>query len=230
MPSDLFWEQYNVDAKTAFWEQFAERYNQYCGLDGPLREVAVSSAMTKFAEEDIRQNAEGVTLGANRVLYEEYGYTLEADLAACRASIDSMLPLRCVAARACNPHQNGLTKANVFGNTQSLMNYARETLGLYASLGNNSDGIREDPPWPTPNMALLYGEITNQGAPSYIQTAAEARVGDLYATCQKAVGYGCTMIELPSGYTNTEGIGMTPDQFDEINLSLEVNALAIGYP
>jgi hypothetical protein len=200
------------------------------GLDGPLREVAMSNCMTKFAEEDIRQNAEGITLHANRALYAAFGYTLAADIAACRASIDAFLPLRCVAARACNPHQNGLTAQNAMGVTQTLMRYARDTLGLYASLGNNSDRIRNDPPWPTPNMALLYGAITNFGPPSYIQTAATARVGNLYETCKKAVSYGCTMIELPAGYTDTTvDTGMTPDEFDEINASLTANAALIGY-
>lgn len=221
-----WWHEDYVEAVRLFWEQFASTYESSMGNDGPLREVAIGGAMTRYVEQDIRQNSDP----GNRQALIDAGYTLDADLVSQEASIEAHLPLRCVSSRACNPYQVGDTLHNVASHTLNLMDHVRETLGLYGSLGNNSDRVEDG--WPSTKFAQIYTRITESGAPSYIQTAASGRVGDLYETCHKAVSYGCTSIELPgstSDYTSTNGWGMTPTQFDEINASLVENALAIGY-
>jgi len=221
-----FWDDDYVEAHRLCVAQVAERYNASAGADGPLREVAISGMMTRYAEQDIRQNK----LLANQQAFAAAGYTLEADLAGQRSAIDAHLPLRCVSSRACNPFQVADEVHNVAQHTLSLMEYARTTLGLYGSLGNNSDRVEED--WPSTKLQQIYDKITELGPPAYIQTAAVARVGDLHQTCLKAVGYGATSIELPGTteeYTSANPWGMTPAQFDEINASLASNAAAIGY-
>lgn len=223
-----WWIEDYMGALDDFAAQAQERYNQFTAASGgPIVDWVISGSMTHFAEQDIR----GTRSDLNRATYDARGYTLTKDLNSQYRSIDRHEGFTCAASRACNPFQVGTTHQNLPTLTINLMQYARDKLGLYAALGNNSDRT----PWPTAdgeptvNMQTIYGAITNFGPPSYIQTAATARVGNLYETCLKAVSYGCTMVELPAGYTADGPTGMTPDQFDEINAALIANAATIGY-
>lgn len=220
-----WWVEDYMQSISAFWAQFAERYNPYTSeVGGPLTEVTISAAMTKFAEQDIR----GTKSDANRQTYADHGYTLALDMASQERSTDNHFQITCVSSRACNPFQVGTTHQNLpLVTINTFMKHVRESLGLYGGLGNNSDRVEAG--WPTTNVGLIYGAITNYGPPSYIQTAATARVGNLYETCQKAISYGCTMVEMPAGYTVDGILGLTPDQFDEINADLAANAAVIGY-
>jgi hypothetical protein len=225
----IFWDSAYITAVQDVHDQFFERYNQYVWPDGPLREVTISGAMTRYAEPCLRQNS----LAANRAMFTAHGYTLQKDLACHRTYIDQMRDFRGVAGMAFNAFQVANTIQNLPAIAITLMDYARESLGLHAGIGNNSDRVDviNDPPmWPLPGAQKLYDAIENQGAPSYIQTAAEARVGNLYQTCLNNVDRGVTMMELPGNFTQDGIKGMTPDQFDTINAGLLANAVAAGFP
>ena len=128
-------------------------------------------------------------------------------------------------ALAGNPFQNGLGGSDI-SITQELLQYQRDTLGAWGSVGNNS---HRDPPL-TGAYTTLYNTITSMGGPSYIQTAASARVGDLHVVCTDcADDFGVQMVELPGGYTGTAASAMTPAEFTDINTKLAANAAAMGY-
>lgn len=218
-----WWDPGFIGAVQSCLTQFFETYNPYVYPFGPLREMTIGEAMTRFVEPCIRQTA----AENNRQTYEDNGYTLEFDLDAHHQYIAMHTEFDGVSAMAFNPFQVGTTHQNVPSISIALMEYVRDTLGLYGGLGNNSDRVATD--WPTNNVAQIYSAITSHGVPSYIQTAAPARVGNVYETCLKAISYGCAMVELPSGYTQDGDLGLTPTQFDTVNAGLAANAAAAGF-
>jgi hypothetical protein len=235
-----FWHPAVTAAYTAFWAQFAERYNSSVPV---LRSVALTGPMTIFAEPFLRQTAAlefPYTGTENLDMYAAAGYSFAADMTAHRDSYEAHRPLAMLSELACNPHQDATGTKNNASTTINMMDEARLKLGYFVGLGNNSlrDNLTSTNPLGPATVTQIWGAIGDRLVPKYFQTATSARVGDLYVACQLAVTLGACMVELPGGtndYTNStvdefgRRIGMTPTEFNTINAGLTANALVGGW-
>jgi len=203
-----FWTKAFGTAYTDFINKIAALYDSVYAIG----DVTLNRCMTIYAEPYIRQTS--VPSNVSHLLAA--GFTTDKDTTCHQEEIDNGRAFSTTRVSvAFNPYQqinaDGTTQTNE-ALTEQMIDYCRRQLLKQCVLENNS--IR------TPELGgdypALYAKIQRMGPPIAFQTATLARVGDLGATLQWAVGEGANVVEWP-------GSGLTPSQLAPYNNALKAN-------
>lgn len=234
-----FWDRLYVQHQVTWHQMLFEKW----GLEPGWVDCSIPGPMTYYAEPAIlgvggilpefQQNRDALLAGGYNIPEHDQAYY---DLIDCYAGFKGTCSMAMNAIQQVSPtgaYSKSLAKS------MAIMDYIRKTLRSHGALGNNS--VRHLPDnqpgawdavnniWPG-GYALIYPRLAYLGARGhvYFQTATPNRIGNLYLVCKWAVEVEhATMIELPGGteqYTSNTPVGMTPDQFDEINAKMQANA------
>ena len=195
--------------------QLAARYD----AEPEILDWTVSGAMTFYAEPFLRQ----VNDARNGPALVAAGYSVEADKAAIKGSVDAHRAFATTrSSLAFNGYQYfrpDATSGFDQGFSTEMMDHIRSVLGTRGVLENNSLASPLKP-----GMDGLYDAIAARGPSITYQTATSIKVGSLAGALQWAVDRRATAVELPGGYPYRGDDTLSDAQLDSFDAALRANA------
>ena len=186
-----FWKAPFRDIWQAFNTKLAAQYD----AEPIIRDVNSGMCITNFDEPFIRQ----FSVAQNVATAKANGYTDDTNNLCLQATIDTFKATwsKTSLSVTFNPFQSVSTApGDAIIEPKAIADYCVSQLGSHCVLGNDSleSNKRSD------DYDNLYTMMHTTGAPLYIQTATNARIGDWQKTLADAVDIGALDVELPVGY------------------------------